>query len=235
MKMATVFALPAGLSSLTVLILGLWSVVGTYAQDYYGNVLRGNGELPKRKPELPKRRPRIINGEDVLEYRYPYYSLMLGEGLCGGVLIAPRLVLSAAHCKNADDQFRVGAFEDMNDGHHVSIRSAVMHPEYDRSRFDHDIMIFQLDDDADHPYITLEREEIDEGYFTVLGFGDTNKGAPLELSPRLQEVELEYVDNETCDDGHGGNGEVLEDMMCVAGDDKDSCIGKLITVHVLYP
>lgn len=43
-------------------------------------------------------RPRIINGEDAAEGRYPYFvRLLSGGSLCGGVLIGPNLVLTAAH------------------------------------------------------------------------------------------------------------------------------------------
>lgn len=146
--------------------------------------------------------------------------------MCGGVLIAPQLVLGAAHCDGAADHFRVGAYDDYRDGHHVMIRSTIKHPKYDKNRFDNDVMIFKLEETADYPYITLEKDVIRQGEFTVVGFGNTSKGKTVELPGKLQEVELEYVDNDTCDKGHGGRGEVMEGMMCVAGDDKDSCTGK---------
>lgn len=41
--------------------------------------------------------PKIIGGEDVDPDRYPYFALMNGRGgLCGGVLISKRFVLTAA-------------------------------------------------------------------------------------------------------------------------------------------
>ena len=173
-----------------------------------------------------QRAPRIINGQDVVSFRYPYFSLMYGRGLCGGVLISPRLVLSAAHCDGAANDFQVGAYKDKSDGDHVNIRSAIIHPEYDTTEFDMDIMIIQLEEKSNNPYIKLDKEEIDGGTFTVLGFGDMDKESPIELANTLQEVELHYVTNKKCDKGHGGNGEVMEDMMCVEALDKDSCIGK---------
>ena len=101
-----------------------------------------------------------------------------------------------------------------------------MHPDYEQSGFGYDIMIFQLDNDAAYPYIQLEKETISDGKFTVIGFGDMDKGSPLELSDKLQEVELQYVDNKTCDRGHGNRNEVKNDMLCAAGKNKDSCIGE---------
>jgi len=204
----------------TLVVLGIWCVASAEESNFLRNISRGHG-----KAVLPKPRPRIINGQDVEELRYPYFSLMYGRSLCGGVLIAPRLVLGAAHCEDAADLFRIGLFEDIRDGQYVDILSTIPHPDYVKSSLSNDIMIFELEEVADYPYVILDREEISEGTFTVLGFGDTDKGSPLELSDELQEVELDYVDNETCDEGHGYTGEVTEDMLCVGGDDKDSCIG----------
>jgi secreted trypsin-like serine protease len=174
------------------------------------------------------KKPRIINGKEVLVLRYPYFSLMYGRSLCGGVLIGPRLVLSAAHCEDASTQFRIGAFKNPNDGEKVNIRSTIVHPDYEVSRFDNDIIIFQLETDVDLPYIRLGSDYVRDGSYTVIGFGDTDKGQDLSLSPTLQEVELEYVDSDKCDDGHGDRDEVKEDMLCAAGKNKDSCIGEWI-------
>jgi len=49
----------------------------------------------------PKIQPRIVGGTSVnpAENRYPYFALMWGQGVCGGVLIAPSIVLTAAHVR----------------------------------------------------------------------------------------------------------------------------------------
>jgi secreted trypsin-like serine protease len=143
----------------------------------------------------------------------------------GAVLIGPKLVLSAAHCANADTRFRVGAWEGVSDGYEVSITKKIVHEDYSSGGFDHDIVLFQIQDEAPHDYIRLKKEEVTGGQFTVIGFGDTDMGPGMSLSSELNEVELEYVDSDTCDRGHGGNGDVTDDMLCAIGSGKDSCIG----------
>jgi len=200
----------------------------SYMQNHNNNNNNNNNlrglSMVNTNPLQPT--PRIINGNEVNEARYPYFSLMYGRSMCGAVLIGPRLVLSAAHCQNAATSVRVGAWEGTSDGTQIGIRNVIVHPEYSDFGYDHDIMIMQLEESvADYPYIQLERAEVTGGSFVVIGFGDTDIGPGLSLSNVLQEVELEYVDNDDCDDGHGGNGDVMEDMLCAAGPQRDSCIG----------
>jgi secreted trypsin-like serine protease len=145
--------------------------------------------------------------------------------LTGAVLIGPRLVLSAAHCNGSDNEFRVGASSSTSDGEIISIKETILHPDYDPSLFGNDLMLSVLKDPTTVPYIQLEPNEISGGNFTVIGFGDTDSGAALSLSSVLREVELNYVDNDTCDANHGGKSEVREDMLCAIGTDKDSCLG----------
>ena len=40
---------------------------------------------------------RIIGGQNADNGRYPYFALMWGTSLCGGALVAPDLVVTAAH------------------------------------------------------------------------------------------------------------------------------------------
>lgn len=57
--------------------------------------------------------PTIVGGNIVDPNEYPYYVQILAAGsLCGGTLIAPDMVLYAAHCGNGEGgDFKVGAWK----------------------------------------------------------------------------------------------------------------------------
>jgi secreted trypsin-like serine protease len=78
--------------------------------------------------------PRIISGEDAKEDRYPYFvslrSSLSGRHMCGGTLIAPDIVLTAAHCFGAESVWAglyrqsdpLGTLEEL------SVREEIPHP-----------------------------------------------------------------------------------------------------------
>lgn len=57
----------------------------------------------------------IINGKEVDTNSLPFMTLLMEGQICGGTLISPQWVLTAAHCANA----KYGSFK----SHHFIIRS----------------------------------------------------------------------------------------------------------------
>jgi hypothetical protein len=87
---------------------------------------------------------------------------------------------------------------------------------------DNDIMIMKLKDKSTKPYIKLNPNSTDDGQeLTVIGFGDTLKGYGLVIPTELQEVQLNYLTNEECQDMHRRY-TISDDMMCALGKEKDS-------------
>ena len=174
----------------------------------------------------PEKQPRIINGNDVKDNRYAYFGLMLSQYMCGAAMIGPRLALGAAHCAGGAPNLRIGAQDSVRSGKSIRILHAVVHPLFDISTFRYDAALMYLAEPTDQ-FIQVDPTELTQigTEFTVIGFGDINPGSGMELAEKLQETEVELVENKECDKMHGGNDEVTDDMICAEGKDTDSCGG----------
>ncbi|KAL3893289.1 MAG: hypothetical protein SGARI_008262, partial [Bacillariaceae sp.] len=130
--------------------------------------------------------------------RFPYFALKNQNAMCGAVLIGSRFVLTAAHCEGAADNFILGARESDDSGTYtVSWESLLVHPEYESREFDHDIMLYYLDQDIpDIAPLKLEKNPVTNvgTKMSVIGFGDTrgNDSGRLFLSDVLMETEVVY-------------------------------------------
>jgi len=175
---------------------------------------------------------RIIGGDQSEIGEFPYYVYMGG---CGGSLIAPGVVLSAAHCGSFDgDHVFVGGYEvDKTTGgaQRVKVVDGVFHPEYNENTFRNDFALHRLKDpvamDSDIKFSinSLNGQPAPGQDLTVLGLGATQQGGSLEQY--LQDVTVQAMSVDECNrNGYGGDveGDV---MFCagVNGGGKDSCQG----------
>lgn len=78
---------------------------------FYPTTVTEGRDLPiMPKSSAEEITPKIINGEDAPLGMYPWY-VGLGEGFCGGTLVAPEFILTAAHCLGGFfDKVTVGKF-----------------------------------------------------------------------------------------------------------------------------
>ena len=95
-----------------------------------------------------KRGERIIGGREAIKARYSY-SVSLEDdwgSFCGGSLIAPDVVLSAAHCGGGGDYIAIIGRHDLdtNEGDEVKISEEIVHEDYDPITTDNDFMVLIL-------------------------------------------------------------------------------------------
>jgi hypothetical protein len=174
---------------------------------------------------------RIVGGNDAQQGDYPFF--VQGNG-CGGSLVWDDVVLTAAHCQGAfDGSVLVGPYiESSTSGgaEIIDVVREIAHPAYNSYSEAYDFMLLKLENRVANPNLTpiavnsLRSNPANNDVLTVIGFGATSEGG--YGSSLLQEVNVNYIDYETCDDLY--NGDIVDSVMLCAGvpgGGKDSCQG----------
>ena len=174
---------------------------------------------------------RIIGGDDAEEGESGYtVSLEDNFGhFCGGTLIRPDLVMSAAHCGGGSMSVRVGAHDiSKKEGKVISVTKQVIHNQYDPDTTDYDFMILQLAEPvpAGTPIAKLHiRDDLqDNDSVHVIGWGNMNANG-FKPAKVLQHVEVKYIPNKECNQAY--DGEITSVMLCAGEDNggEDACQG----------
>jgi secreted trypsin-like serine protease len=206
-----------------------------------GRTLRDRPKRTRRRKAIIYNAPqlRIVNGTPVLPNQYPYMAALFKdtEFRCGGTLIAPDIILTAAHCAEFVNIVQIGRlnftsldsyYELISDEDYEEFRivGRAVHPEFRPRTLNKDVALLKLSKESLLEPIPMNRDSdipLDGDALIVMGYGKTSESSPL--SNKLLQTQVFYMTNEQCRESEYSNKDITSSMMCAAAPGADACTG----------
>ena len=189
--------------------------------------------------------PKIVGGIEAEKDAWPWIVALISENsdpywgqFCGGSLIHPKWVLTAAHCVQVGREIYSPSKIDIAVGIHdlsspenwqrIRSKRVIPHPAYNSSSNDKDIALIELETELNsNPIVSLASgtHTYENSQGTVIGWGRISEDG--NSSPILLQVSLPIISNELCNQSSMTKNMITSDMMCAgyAKGGKDSCKG----------
>lgn len=192
---------------------------------------------------------RIVGGNPAGQNAWPSVvaikTTATGELLCGGNLIHPLWVLTAAHCVRGEAAglnyeytpsdmvvFSGAVGLDSPRGRHMTVSRIVVHPHYNVHSGVNDVALLMLSAPLEGATMPIYANNPPPGTAaTVVGWGarqpNGKDGIPANYPRTLQQVTIPIVDNAICNRPDAYGGKIQSSMLCAGLPEggKDACVG----------
>ncbi|XP_026283049.1 trypsin alpha-like [Frankliniella occidentalis] len=206
-----------------------------------GGSLAGPGQLNANSGLLPAhKKMQIVGGmaADIKEFGHQVSWLRAGRHMCGGSIITPEYIITAAHCcvelNLTISEVLAGStiIPSKGRGQVAQIVDVYAHPDFDPMTYTSDIAVlkvyppFRMDESVRSiPIIDPANSPHTGDPVYVTGWGKLSEFSSTAATI-LQKVKVQMKDFETCKARYGEIPMVLTDTtFCAAADGKDACQG----------
>ncbi|XP_067221139.1 transmembrane protease serine 4a isoform X1 [Chanodichthys erythropterus] len=176
---------------------------------------------------LSRNQERIVGGQDAIIENWPWQVSLQNSGqhTCGGSLVSPNWVVTAAHCFNGDGKKALIRWTVVTGNTYLgssgasSVDKVIVNKDYKPSQNDYDIAMIRLKSpitvgESRRP-VCLPPQDLGLAggdNVVVTGWGHTlEKG---NLSPKLQKAQIQLIDRAQCSSPAVYGSSVTTNMIC---------------------